>query len=147
MHNCPGGPPASENLQSRARCHTEQKFAHDLIQSGQRYRGQDFTLSGELPPCPNCHRALQHAADRSGANIQYQWTGPDGRPQTLTYRPNTPPRGNGTQAESLCSADGRTGAYRMDPDADRRNGYRFRDHSTASSTYTRLSGELADEDD
>jgi RHS repeat-associated protein len=80
MHNCPGGPPASENLQSRARCHTEQKFAHDLIQSGQRYQGQDFTLSGELPPCPNCHRALQHAADRSGANIQYQWTGPDGRP-------------------------------------------------------------------
>jgi RHS repeat-associated protein len=77
MHNCPGGPPASENLQSRARCHTEQKFAHDLIQSGQRYRGQEFTLSGELPPCPNCHRALQQAADRSGANIQYQWTGPD----------------------------------------------------------------------
>jgi RHS repeat-associated protein len=87
MHDCP------TELQSRARCHTEQKFAHDLIASGRKHAGKNFELTGEYPPCPNCHRALQHAADQSGANVDYQWEGPDGEMQTISYRPKKPPRG------------------------------------------------------
>jgi RHS repeat-associated protein len=141
MHDCPA------ELQSRARCHTEQKFAHDLIATGRRHAGQDFELTGQYPPCPNCHRALQHAADRSGANIDYQWEGPNGEMQSITYRPNRPPRGSGTQAEQLVSADGRSGAYHMTADDSRRNGYRYDSYGTASSTYSTLSGELPELED
>jgi RHS repeat-associated protein len=141
MHDCP------TSLQSRARCHTEQKFAHDLIATGRDHEGEDFELTGQYPPCPNCHRALQHAADRSGANIDYQWEGPDGEMQTLSYRPQTPPCGSGSQAEQLCSADGSSGAYLMEEDTDRRNGYRYDNYGTASSTYSTLSGELPELED
>lgn len=147
MHDCPGGPPASENLRSRARCHTEQKFAHDLMQSGRAFEGEQFQLTGQYPPCPNCHRALQHAADRSGANVDYEWPGPDGEMQRISYRPKTPPRGSGSQATQLVSEDGESGDYQMVPDPSRRNGYRYRDYGDASSTYSTLSGELPELDD
>ncbi len=147
MDNCPGGPPQSENLKSRARCHTEQKFAHDLIKSGKKFKDKDFTLTGELPPCPNCHRALQHASDESGANVQYQWKGPGGEMQTITYKPKTPPTGSGSQATQLVSADGTKGAYKTTADTDRRNGYRYNDYGKASSTYTKLSGQLDNDED
>ncbi|MBK6519628.1 MAG: hypothetical protein IPG04_37215 [Polyangiaceae bacterium] len=90
-----GMDPCPKDLKSRARCHTEQKFAADLLESG--VKGGKYKLQGEYPPCPNCHRALQHAADNSGANITYEWQGPppDNKKQKITYKPNTPPKGSG----------------------------------------------------
>jgi RHS repeat-associated protein len=129
-------------LRSQARCHTEQRFAHDLIHSGRRWDGEEFELTGSLPPCPNCHRALQHAADRTGANITYNWTDPVHGPQSISYSPNAAPVGDGNLAEPL------TAAYGMTADSSRRNGYRFESWSGASAAYTAASaGDVAFFDD
>ena len=68
---CPPG------LQTDSKCHTEQKFAQDLINNskldGKSRKGQNFQLTGTKPPCPNCHTALMRAAQQTGATITYKF--------------------------------------------------------------------------
>jgi len=76
--------PCPPHLTQQANCHTEQKFAHDLIghhnnlvaQGGPGMTGQNFNLHGSLPPCPTCHQALRTASQQTGANITYSWGNP-----------------------------------------------------------------------
>ena len=121
------GLPDGHELRSQARCHTEQRFARDLINSGQQ--GGNYQLNGCLPPCPNCHRALQHASDRSGASITYNWHHPEHGPQSMTYTPNAPPHPTGGSATTLA------GAYAMTGDASRRNEYRYNNWGGANQAY------------
>lgn len=97
-------PPLLDNDTS---CHTEQKFAHDLIEwSGKegKAKGLTFALTGQLPPCPNCHGALMRAAKQTGAEITYEWEQPTGTTNKITY--------NGK------ADDNKTGEKRKDATAD-----------------------------
>ena len=77
-------------------CHSEQKFAYDLINSGQR--GGNYNLTGSLPPCPNCHGAMMRAANATGSTITYDW----GRGNAVTYHPDgTASYSQGASAQHL----------------------------------------------
>jgi RHS repeat-associated protein len=73
--------PCPDLLDNRANCHTEQRFSEDLIRAhraGEVQPGQQFNLTGEYPPCPNCHAAMRRAAAETGTKIKYQWECPKG---------------------------------------------------------------------
>ena len=96
------GVPCPPNLTQQANCHTEQKFAQDLINhhnnlvaNGQPgVTGNNYHLNGQLPPCPTCHQAMRTAAAQTGANITYSW----GQPPvgSITYNGGTPAHGAGS---------------------------------------------------
>ena len=70
------------SLANRANCHTEQKFAADLLASHRAdndHSNDTHNLSGSLPPCPTCHTALRRAAAETGANISYSFGDPPNR--------------------------------------------------------------------
>ncbi|MEZ4315641.1 MAG: hypothetical protein R3F14_47100, partial [Polyangiaceae bacterium] len=67
-------------------CHSEQKFAYDLLNSGQR-NGNYSLNNGTLPPCPNCHGAMMRAANASNSTITYNWSR-NGISNSVTYNPN-----------------------------------------------------------
>ncbi|MEZ4315247.1 MAG: hypothetical protein R3F14_45105 [Polyangiaceae bacterium] len=67
-------------------CHSEQKFAYDLLNSGQR-NGNYSLNNGTLPPCPNCHGAMMRAANASTPTITYNWSR-NGISNSVTYNPN-----------------------------------------------------------
>jgi RHS repeat-associated protein len=93
------------HLRSQARCHTERKFADRIreIAGGGRFKkGTRFHLKGALPPCPNCHRAMQKLADDCGGEYTYEY----GNGQTVTYSGGTNPQFSDANLEA---------AYRMTP--------------------------------
>lgn len=99
--NCP------EDLNNRGNCHTEQKFAHDLIEYGRRsgpLSGEEYKLVGQLPPCPTCHHALMNAAGETGASISYAWEQPSGSWNAVTYNGSSAPCFEGDAASALGSA-------------------------------------------
>lgn len=135
----PQGPATAvgSDLGSRGRCHTEQRFAADLQATGTQFSGEQFNLHGNYPPCPNCHRALQNAANSSGANVDYHWDHPVHGPQTIQYRPNQPPAGVGSSAQRLTGVPGGApGAYAMQQDPTRRNNHAYGNWGTANTAYT-----------
>lgn len=77
-------------LDNQASCHTEQKFADDLIKWNRETeggaKGKKFKLKGELPPCPNCHGAMMRAAQETGAELSYEWEQPKGTKNKMTYK-------------------------------------------------------------
>jgi RHS repeat-associated protein len=89
----PKGQQCPNGLETDAKCHTEQKFATDLLNKskldgksrGKRpgHKAQTFNLTGTMPPCPNCHTALMRAAQQTGATIKYNFGG-----KTITYKGN-----------------------------------------------------------
>ncbi len=95
--------PCPPNLCEQANCHTEQKFAQNLIdhnnaliQSGQPgIAGNNYHLNGSKPPCPTCHQAMRTAAEQTGANITYSWGQPAGA-NSVTYNGGTPSHGAGS---------------------------------------------------
>jgi len=149
MENCP------KDLQSRARCHTEQKLAHDMLEYNKQrpgaLKGTTIKASGQYPPCPNCHRALAMAAKETGAKVEYEWDSPNGR-QKLTYDGKPGPggakqvaiHGEGTDAKNLNKA------YAMTEDSSKRNGFAFDNWSGsggAAETYRTQKGEQPELDD
>lgn len=80
----PPGNTTPPGLNTGGTCHTEQKFASQLIAqyAPNGAQGRQFLLQGQLPPCPNCHAAMTKAAQQTGADIHYQWGTP---PQSITY--------------------------------------------------------------
>ncbi len=126
------GNPCPGTLQSQALSHTEGKFATDLINYNnslgpgqQNLTGQQFTLTGKLPPCPNCHSAMRRAAAQTGANIRYQWEQPagSGRMQTMDYSgtanphytPNPDPNNPGALAQLNYPNNPAQGGWAMGP--------------------------------
>ena len=73
-----------EVLQTQPKCHTEQKFAKDLIDFDKDTdggaKGKTYNLKGQYPPCPRCHAAMTRAAQETGSKITYKWGG-----STITY--------------------------------------------------------------
>jgi RHS repeat-associated protein len=97
-------------LNNDASCHTEQKFAHDLIAWNRETEGgangKKFRLKGDLPPCPNCHGAMMRAAQETGAEISYEWEHPKGKKNKVTYKGNADDktvkvRASGRKAQEL----------------------------------------------
>jgi hypothetical protein len=43
-------------------------------------------MEGQLPPCPQCHRAMHDFAQRHGTTINYNYNG-----ETITYSPGSHP--------------------------------------------------------
>jgi RHS repeat-associated protein len=149
MENCP------KDLQSRARCHTEQKLAHDMLEYNKRrpgaLKGTTIKATGQYPPCPNCHRALAMAAKETGAKVEYEWDSPNGR-QKMTYDGTPGPggakqvaiQGTGTDAKSLNKA------YAMTEDSSKRNGFAFDNwggSGGAAETYRTQKGDQPELDD
>lgn len=135
------GPDCPAELKSRAKCHTERKVIHDLNQISPNppgaLKGAKIKLKGKLPPCPNCHRAMEAFAKEQGVgNMQYKWTDSEGKPQSVTYsgKPGTPPKGSKGGGKAL------TDAYSMSPDAKRPNGYKFDNWKGAQSAYKTAKG-------
>jgi RHS repeat-associated protein len=139
----PGGPAAGSDLGYRSRCHSEQRFAADLQATGTQFQGEHFDLHGRLPPCPNCHRALQNAANSSGATVDYHWTHPEHGPQVMQYRPNQPPNPIGDSAGRLA------GAYGMEETApgERRNNHAYDNWGGANTAYNNESAGIGDAPD
>jgi RHS repeat-associated protein len=129
-----------KDLQSQAKCHTEQKFLSDLAAakaSGANLDGGKANCTGALPPCPNCHRAMRAFADKNGMTLTYKWGTPQ---QAITYGPGALPKGKGADARALVGAGTATsqGAYAataVDPSA-RPNGYQYNDWKSATGTYS-----------
>lgn len=99
--------PCPDELRSNACCHTEQKFAADVIAQHREavkkkkpppFKNKNFRLRGKLPPCPTCHAALMRAADETGANITYEWEQPQGQLSTVSYNGSSAPSGTGRGA-------------------------------------------------
>lgn len=91
-------------------CHTEQKFAADIIAQHRDavaagnpppFANENFRLRGRHPPCPTCHAALMRAASETGANICYEWENPKGRINSVTYNGSSAPTGTGLGASLL----------------------------------------------
>lgn len=102
--NCP------EHLKSQPRCHTEQKFAHDLVTYANNQRsgnlnGETYKLTGTFPPCPMCHNALRDAAGKTGATIKYSWNDKNGKKNTITYSGTSDPEFRGNEAQQLKKAE------------------------------------------
>ena len=78
--------PCPKALATNNKCHTEQKFCYDLMNKYGKNGavGKNYKLTGQNPPCPNCHRAMMRAAKETGANISYTW-GTGKKAQTVTY--------------------------------------------------------------
>jgi RHS repeat-associated protein len=77
----------STTLNTPGTCHTEGKFAADLMNQygANGAQGKNFGLTGQLPPCPNCHAALTRAAQVTGAKVTYQWPKGANPMQSITY--------------------------------------------------------------
>jgi RHS repeat-associated protein len=96
------GVPCPPSLTQQANCHTEQKFAQNLIDHNNNLiangqpgiAGNNYHLNGQLPPCPTCHQAMRTAAAQTGANITYSW----GQPPvgSVTYNGGQPASGAGS---------------------------------------------------
>jgi RHS repeat-associated protein len=125
------------NQASRATCHTERKLIQDIRDRG-GLNGTHMVVEGQLPPCPNCHRAMQALGrDGNGGSLTYQWGDP---PNTITYPTDggTPPTGphGPTLVEAYGMTPTGTGADGVTPLHP--NGYAFRDgdgNSTWSSAW------------
>jgi RHS repeat-associated protein len=122
---------AYPNNASRTTCHTERKLINDIRgpDGTGGLEGRHMRVQGQLPPCPNCHRAMQALGrDGNGGTITYRWGSP---PNSITYPLGTasrPPRGSG---RDLVDAYGMTER----PEGDNRtDGYAFRD-SAGKSTW------------
>src|SRR5690606_20389786 len=96
--------PCPTELTSNSCCHTEQKFAADVIAQHRNavakgkappFKGQNFKLKGKLPPCPTCHAALMSAADETGVKYSYEWEKPAGTSHTVSYNSSSAPTGTG----------------------------------------------------
>ncbi len=100
------GEDCADHLKSQARCHTERKFG-DVIRANKDKIGKNtkFKLEGELPPCPNCHRAMQKLADDCGGEYTYEY-GEKGNKQSVTYR--------GGKSSKFTDKELK-GAYKMSP--------------------------------
>lgn len=85
------------------RNHTERQILRDLAGTGQA-NGATVNISGQLPPCPQCHRAMQAFAQNHGTTIKYTYNG-----NTVTYAPGQAPAGTPGAANTL------VGAYGMHP--------------------------------
>lgn len=105
------GADCPDPLRSRARCHTERKLDHVLREANPNGApGGRLSVTGELPPCPNCHRAMQRLADDMRGSdpnaepfeIEYNYNGG----QSVTYS-------SGSSPEFTDSALG--SAYAMSP--------------------------------
>lgn len=132
------GPDCPDPLRSRARCHTERKLAHTLREANPNGApGGRITVQGELPPCPNCHRAMQRLADDMRGSdpnadpfeIEYQY-GPD-HSESVTYSSGSSP--------SFTDSDLET-AYAMTPTARTDShgepfGYEYTSWSNAQKGY------------
>jgi hypothetical protein len=113
----PNGIPCPDCLASQARCHTERQLLHHLENNPStraRLPGSTIDMTGELPPCPQCHRAMHDFAQRHNCTINYTYPGGG----TVTYSPgNQPSAPAGTHAHALLHGgslpDGtpRTGHY------------------------------------
>jgi RHS repeat-associated protein len=89
------GNPCPDLLSNRANCHTEQRFADDLIRAhraGEVQPGQQFNLTGTFPPCPNCHAAMRRAAAETGTKVTYNWEKPKGTHNSVTYHGDAEPK-------------------------------------------------------
>jgi RHS repeat-associated protein len=96
----PNGAPTYPNGQD-PRNHTERQILSDLQSTGQA-QGAKVNISGQLPPCPQCHRAMQAFAKANGATINYTYNG-----NTVTYGPGGATSGSPGDAATL------VGAYAM----------------------------------
>ena len=98
--NCPA------DLNSQAGCHTEQKFAYDLMrQTPAPPPGTQYQLTGTYPPCPRCHAALRTAASKTGTKIKYQWEQPPGTMNHVTYDGKADPEFSDTpHAQAIAGA-------------------------------------------
>src|SRR6202044_1714514 len=94
-----GTPPAYPNGQD-PRNHTERQILSDLAASG-RANGATANINGQLPPCPQCHRAMQAFAQAHGTTINYSYNG-----NTVTYSPGNSPSGTPGDAATLVGAYG-----------------------------------------
>ncbi|WP_437627107.1 RHS repeat-associated core domain-containing protein [Sorangium sp. So ce1151] len=99
--------PCPDELRNNTCCHTEQKFAADVIAQHRAavknkkpppFKNQNFRLQGKLPPCPTCHASLMRAANETGANITYEWEQPQGQTNTVSYNGSSAPTGTGRGA-------------------------------------------------
>jgi RHS repeat-associated protein len=109
-------------LASQARCHTERQAMHHLESNPStrgRLEGSRLAMEGQLPPCPQCHRAMHDFAQRHGAKVTYDY--PGGR---ITYEPGEQPSPDGAGAEALLGgAEDRRGNYGdLSPTAQAREG-------------------------
>ena len=100
MGTQPHGLACPDCLASQARCHTERQLMHHLEnnpETAARLPGSTVSTNGELPPCPQCHRAMHDFAQRHGCTVEYTYGG-----GTITYSPgNQPSAPPGTTAHAL----------------------------------------------
>jgi hypothetical protein len=109
-------------LASQSRCHTERQAMHHLESNPatrDRLRGSRLEMNGELPPCPQCHRAMHDFAQRHNCTVTYEYPGGQ-----ITYEPGEQPSPDGAGATALLEgADSRRGNYGdLTPTAQAREG-------------------------
>lgn len=101
MGTQPHGLECPDCLASQSRCHTERQLLHHLENNPStrgRLNGSRLDMTGELPPCPQCHRAMHDFAQRHNATITYTYPGGG----TVTYAPGQQPSAPpGTGAHAL----------------------------------------------
>lgn len=136
-----GTPPDYPNGQD-PRNHTERQILEDLQKSG-KAKGAKVNISGQLPPCPQCHRAMQAFAQKNGTTINYTYNG-----NTVTYAPGKSPSGNTPDSNALMNA------YAMKPNSGAKNTateadpgsdgypYSYQNYSNAWSTYSGQKGPI-----
>ncbi len=122
-----GAKDCPEGLQTQAKSHTEQQWAQGLIdemkgktEAQQAALRKDRELTGDWPPCPNCHGAMMRAAQETGQKLTYDWGTPPNT-QAIVYDGTSVPSGGqlavtarkgDAEAEALVGdGAGRKGAY------------------------------------
>ena len=134
----PNGRRCPPSLQSQTRCHTERQVLHYLENNvdHSRLEGATLRMTGELPPCPQCHKAMHDFAQRHGTTIQYDY--PGGR---VTYRPGAQPAaganadGERAGAESLLAGYGDMDGYMHTPGRPYRHNRGGHTTQSASARY------------
>jgi RHS repeat-associated protein len=82
----PGGT-ARELVKS---CPEQKAMLEDIKRfGGGKGAGKTRVMTGEYPPCPNCHAAMMRMSKETGADVTYNWTGKDGSSQSVSYKGGT----------------------------------------------------------
>jgi RHS repeat-associated protein len=114
----------SANPRRDSNVHTEKQFLRDLDAYNKpkgKLDNTTATLNGQYPPCPQCHKAMRKFAKENNMKIQYTYTGPNGKPQTITYDHGSPPSGTGEGGFAAArvgpTGSGNNAEYRAQRDA------------------------------
>jgi RHS repeat-associated protein len=71
-------------------CPEQKAMLEDIKRfGGGKGTGKKRVITGDYPPCPNCHAAMMRMSKETGADVTYNWKDKDGKDQSVSYKGGT----------------------------------------------------------